>query len=97
MPEADNLAMLFKVLADDTRMRLTYLLSLHSLCVHDIAALLDISQPNASHHLRLLREARLVKYYRQGKNIFYRLDDHHVEAIIEQGMLHASHSREEIK
>ncbi len=93
--EASNLAVFFKVLADDTRIKIAYLLSLHSLCVHDIATLLGISQPNASHHLRVLRQARLVRYRRQGKNIFYRLDDHHVETIIAKARLHADHIKEE--
>lgn len=91
LPVSDDLAQLFKVLADDTRVKIVCLLSLQELCVCDIAETLGATPSNVSHHLRLLRGARLVKYRREGKMVFYSLDDHHVEAIIEQGMAHIAH------
>jgi DNA-binding transcriptional ArsR family regulator len=92
MPEVDRLAHLFKVLADETRVKIVYVLSREELCVCDIAEVLGSTPSNVSHHLRQLRNARLVKYRRHGKMVFYSLDDDHVKAIIDQGFRHASHS-----
>lgn len=92
LPDVRQLSSLFKVLADETRVKIVYILSRQELCVCDLAAILDSTASNISHHLRLLRNARLVKYRKDGKMVFYTLDDNHVEAIIEQGFLHASHS-----
>lgn len=72
---------LFKVLADETRMRIINALQYCELCVCDLAALIDTSQSAVSHQLRILRQARLVQYRREGKNAFYSLDDDHIEAI----------------
>ena len=72
---------LFKVLADETRMRIISALGHCELCVCDLAALIDVSQSAVSHQLRILRQARLVRYRREGKNAFYALDDDHVETI----------------
>lgn len=91
LPEVDRLAHLFKVLADETRLKIVYILSLEELCVCDIAAVLGSTQSNVSHHLRQLRNARIVKYRKEGKMVYYTLDDDHVENIIEQGFRHATH------
>jgi ArsR family transcriptional regulator len=72
---------LFKVLADETRMRIISALSGCELCVCDLSAMIEVSQSAVSHQLRILRQARLVKYRREGRNAFYMLDDEHVETI----------------
>lgn len=91
LPELNRLSNLFKVLADETRLKIVYILLRQELSVGDIAGLLGSTPSNVSHHLRLLRAARLVKRRRDGKLIYYTLDDEHVEAIIEQGFYHIAH------
>lgn len=80
--EVAGLSEIFKVLGDETRTRILYLLSLQEMCVCDIAEVLEMSLPAVSHHLRLLKLMRVVKYRRDGKNVFYSLDDHHVLGLI---------------
>ena len=60
----------------------------HELCVNDIAGLLNLSQSSVSHQLRILKTSKLVKFRREGKSIFYSLDDEHVRSIISMGMEH---------
>ncbi|MDR3365336.1 MAG: metalloregulator ArsR/SmtB family transcription factor [Clostridiales Family XIII bacterium] len=84
-------AELFKALADPTRLKIVNVLLLAEVCVCDIAATVDMSQPAVSHHLKALRAARLVKYRREGKTIYYSLDDEHVSNVFYQGLLHTSH------
>ena len=84
-------AELFKVLGDPTRLKIVSSLLLEELCVCDVAAVMGMSQPAVSHHLKVLKAARLVKYRRDGKQIYYSLDDEHVTNIFYQGLLHASH------
>lgn len=86
-----RVADVFKVLADETRLKIVYVLNLHELCVCDIAALLGSTQSNISHHLRVLRSARLVKHRRDGKMVYYSLDDDHVRNMIQQGFAHIAH------
>ena len=83
-----DLAELFKVFGDSTRIKLLYALFEAELCVCDIAALLGVSQSAVSHQLRVLKNARLVKPRREGKAVFYSLADDHVRKIIAQGMEH---------
>ena len=83
-----GLSELYKVLADETRVKILYLLSQEELCVCDLAFLLDTTLPVISHHLRLLRALRLVSNRREGKMVFYRLEDNHVLALIEQAKEH---------
>ncbi len=83
-----GLALLFKALADDTRVQIALALSKEELCVCDVAALLGVSEATASHHLRLLRNMGLAKYRKQGKMVFYSLDDSHVVGIIQQALEH---------
>lgn len=83
-----ELAELFKVFGDSTRIRILYVLFENELCVSDIAELLNMSQSSVSHQLRILKDAKLVKFRREGKSIFYALDDDHVYHIIEMGMEH---------
>ncbi|MDE7365815.1 MAG: metalloregulator ArsR/SmtB family transcription factor [Lachnospiraceae bacterium] len=83
-----ELAELFKVFGDSTRIRILYVLFENELCVGDIAELLHMSQSSVSHQLRILKDAKLVKFRREGKSIYYALDDEHVYHIIEMGMEH---------
>ena len=83
-----DLAELFKVFGDSTRIRILYALFESELCLGDIAQLLNLSQSAVSHQLKLLKDAKLVKFRREGKIIFYALDDEHVRTIISMGMEH---------
>ena len=82
------LAELFKVFGDSTRIKILYSMFETELCVNDIAKLLNLSQSSVSHQLRILKTSKLVKFRREGKSIFYSLDDEHVRAIISMGMEH---------
>ena len=91
MPEEESLydlAELFKVFGDSTRVRILYVLLEAEVCVCDLAALLNMSVSAISHQLRVLKQARLVKYRRAGKTVFYSLADAHVRAILTQGLEH---------
>ncbi|MBO5237902.1 MAG: helix-turn-helix transcriptional regulator [Lachnospiraceae bacterium] len=83
-----EVAELFKVFGDSTRIRILYALFGNELCVGDIAEVLSMSQSSVSHQLRILKDAKLVKFRREGKSIFYALDDDHVYHIMEMGMEH---------
>lgn len=83
-----SLANFFKVFGDPTRLKILHALSISEMCVCDIAALLDMSQSAISHQLRVLRESRLIKYRRDGKVVYYSLDDHHIHEIFDQGLTH---------
>lgn len=83
-----DLAELYKVFGDSTRIRLLYVLMEEELCVCDLAALLKMSLSAVSHQLRILKQARLVKFRKEGKTVFYSLADLHVKTIIAQGMEH---------
>ena len=86
-----QLAELYKVLGDSTRIRILELLSRQELCVQDIADGLTMTQSAISHQLRILKQAALVKCRREGKSIFYSLADCHVETILRQGLEHICH------
>jgi len=83
-----GLSELFKALADETRTRILYLLSQRELCVCDIALIMEMSLPAVSHHLRLLKVMRLVSYRREGKQVYYRLNDDHVTDLIQTAREH---------
>ena len=83
-----DLAELFKVFGDSTRIKILYALFEAELCVCDIAQLLGLTQTAVSHQLRVLKANKLVKARKEGKNVFYSLDDDHVRRIINQGMEH---------
>lgn len=89
---AQRLAETFKVLGDTTRVKILDALSRDELCVCDLAALLRMSSSAVSHQLRVLRDAGLVKYRREGKMIFYSLDDDHVLSLFAQGLEHILHT-----
>lgn len=83
-----DLAELFKVFGDSTRIRILYALIESELCVGDIAQMLNLGQSAVSHQLKLLKDAKLVKFRRDGKVIFYALNDDHVRTILNMGMEH---------
>jgi ArsR family transcriptional regulator len=86
--EVAGLSELFRALADETRTKILHLLAQQELCVCDLAYLLDMSLPAVSHHLRLLKSMRLVRSRRDGKQVFYALDDDHVRALLQVGREH---------
>jgi len=85
---AEELAQLFKVLGDNTRIRILDALYRSELCVCDITALLGMNQSAVSHQLRVLRDARIVKSRKQGKNVLYSLDDEHISGLVRMGSEH---------
>ena len=91
MPEEEklyDLAELFKIFGDSTRIRILYVLFEAEMCVCDIAEVLGMTQSAISHQLRLLKQAKLVRNRREGKTVYYALADDHVRTIIFQGMEH---------
>ena len=83
-----DLAEFFKVFADSTRMKIIYVLMGEELCVCDIAAIVGTTQSAISHQLRILKQSKLVKYRREGKIIYYSLDDEHISEIAKKGREH---------
>jgi ArsR family transcriptional regulator len=93
MPEEEvlyDLADFFKVFGDSTRIKILYALVSSELCVQELAELLNMNQSAISHQLRILKQAHVVKYRKDGKFAFYSLDDDHVTQIVAQGMAHLS-------
>lgn len=86
--ELYDLAELFKVFGDSTRIRILFVLFEAEVCVCDLAQALNMTQSAISHQLRILKQNKLVKNRREGKSIFYSLADEHVRAIIAQGREH---------
>jgi len=84
----EDLAQTFKVLGDPTRVRILLALSVRELCVCDLADLFDVSQSAVSHQLRILRAHRLVRPRREGKLVYYSLDDDHVRTLFAEGLRH---------
>ena len=85
----EKVADTFKVFGDKTRIKILYVLHTNELCVCDIAELLGMNQQAISHQLKVLKQAKLIKNRRDGKQIFYSLDDSHVRTILSMGMEHA--------
>ena len=83
-----DLADFFKVFGDTTRVKILFALDQSEMCVCDIAVLLNMTKSAVSHQLRILKQARLVKNKKQGKSVYYSLDDEHIRGIFEQGMTH---------
>ena len=83
-----DLADLFKVFGDTTRIKILYSLMAESRCVADIAEMIGATQSAVSHQLRTLKQARLVKFQRDGKNVIYSLSDDHVHSMLAQGLSH---------
>jgi DNA-binding transcriptional ArsR family regulator len=89
----ERLADTFAALSDPTRLRILYALSRAELCVCDLSASLEISESNCSHQLSRLKLLRLVRSRRDGKHIFYSLDDEHIERLFADGLEHVRERR----
>jgi len=85
-----DLAEIFKVFGDSTRIKILFVLFESEMCVCDLSELLKMTQSAVSHQLRVLKQAKLVKARREGKSVFYSLTDSHVRIILDQGMEHIS-------
>jgi len=91
MPRAKdlyNLANLYKIFSDNTRLKILWALSCNPMCVCDLAVLMDMTKSAISHQLKSLRLSNFVKFEKQGKNVFYSLLDEHIKDIIEKGFEH---------
>lgn len=91
MPDEEllyDLAELYKVFGDSTRIKILFALYESEMCVCDIAALLNMTQSAISHQLRVLKQSKLVKFRRDGKEVYYSLDDQHIFKILAQGLEH---------
>jgi len=86
-----KLAELFKTLGDPTRLKIVEILLENEMCVNHIAETMGMGQSAISHQLRVLRQARLVTYRKEGKTAYYSLNDDHVEGLVRMGMDHVSH------
>ena len=83
-----DLSEFFKVFGDSTRIKIICALFESEMCVCDLSALLGVSQSAVSHQLRTLKSARLVRYRREGKVVYYSLDDEHIKTIFDEGLNH---------
>ena len=90
--EALKLSEIFKLLGDQTRIRIISVLSGHELCVCDIADAVNMTQSAVSHQLRLMRGMKLVKFRKEGKSVYYSLDDDHVLQLFNQVLEHIKHT-----
>ena len=91
--EIERLALTFKVLGDETRLKIVIALQNGEMCVCDLAALLALSESAISHQLRRLRELALVRNRREGQILYYRLDDAHVDKLLIIGIEHVREAR----
>jgi DNA-binding transcriptional ArsR family regulator len=92
--KVDGLAPMFKALGDETRLRIAYVLTLEDeLCVCDVAAILGTTVATASHHLRFLKNLGLTKSRKEGKLVYYSLDDDHVRQMVQMGMEHLAEGK----
>ena len=92
IPEAANF---FRIVGDETRMRILYTIAEDEICVNDISKAVGMEKSAVSHQLKLLKDAGLVKGRREGKNIYYSLDDQHVVDIIDIAFVHIGHKAHE--
>ncbi len=86
--EIYDLAEFFKVFADSTRMKMIYALMENELCVCDLANIVNTTQSAISHQLKILRQSKLVKFRKEGKVVYYSLDDEHISQIVKKGREH---------
>lgn len=89
--ELVKLSELFKLLGEKTRLNIIWTLDSHEMCVGDIANVLNMTKSSISHQLALLRVAEIVKYRKSGKEVYYTLDDEHINKLYEIGMEHINH------
>jgi DNA-binding transcriptional ArsR family regulator len=92
-----EMAKFYKVLGDETRLKILYALSQKERCVSDLVDILDMSQSSVSHQLRILRDNGQVRTRRDGRNIYYSLDDQHVLDIFQEALQHIVHRMQEGK
>lgn len=88
-----DMADLFKVFSDSTRLKILYTLLEKEMCVGDLVHTLDMNQSAISHQLRVLRQNNIVKFRKEGKAVIYSLDDSHVSQILSQGLSHLMHQK----
>ena len=86
--ETQDLSEFFKVFSDPTRLKILSILEKKELCVHIIADVIDMQQTAVSHQLKILRQSRLVKYRKEGKHVYYSLNDNHIKDMLEIGLEH---------
>ena len=89
--DIEKVTSFFKVLGDHTRIRILFALKEKEMCTGDIAVLLNMTKSAVSHQLAVMRNMHQVRSRREGKNIFYSLDDHHIVDIIEEALIHMTH------
>jgi len=89
--EVQKLSAIYKALGDPTRLKIIYCLKQEEMCVYDISSILDMSQSAISQQLRVLRNLRLVKHRKEGKMVYYSLDDEHIFGILDEGLNHIRH------
>lgn len=89
--EVLGLSEVFKAMGDGTRIRILHALSQRELCVCELEDVLEMSQSSISHQLRVLRNLRIVKFRKEGKNVYYSLDDEHILNFFTQGLAHIRH------
>lgn len=89
--QLEKLSELFKILGNPTRIKILWALDQNEMCVCDIANVLDMTKSSISHQLAVLRAAGIVKYRREGKEVYYMLDDDHVTQLYEMGLRHIIH------
>ena len=91
MPEESSLfdlSDLFKIFGDTTRIKILWALDCSEMCVCDISVLLNMTKSAVSHQLKVLRQSKLVKFRKEGKVVYYSLDDDHIKQILDQGLIH---------
>ena len=96
MPEEytfNKIAEFFKILGDTTRTKILFALDLNEMCVCDIANVLNMSKSSISHQLGILRRMNIVKCRKQGKEVFYTLDDNHIKEVFEIALEHIEHKK----
>src|SRR5690625_522114 len=94
MKDVEGIEEIFKALADPTRLKIAYALTLtKARCVHDVASIINASTSTASHHSRVLRDMNFAKHRREGKMVFYSLDDDHVRQLVYIAIVHANEER----
>jgi len=91
--EVEGVSQIFKALADETRLKVIFALSKSELCVCDVATIIDSSTAAASHHLRHLKKHGLAKSRKEGKMVFYTIDDDHVTVLLEQAIAHSKEKK----
>lgn len=89
--DVDQVVAFYKVLGDKTRLRILYALKEQEMCAGDIAVLLDMTKSAVSHQLAVMRNMHQIKSRREGKNVFYSLDDEHIVDILEEALVHMVH------